>query len=164
MPPPIVRVLVVEDERDVAALLHDALIDLGYTVCLAEDGAAALAIVPVFRPDVVLLDLAMPEMPGEVVLERLREADPALPVIIVTGNPDIESARTTLAQGAFDYVAKPFDLERLAHVLAAAIVSGLSATPRDAQSRAVLALRTFRRACRRRSGRGACSGGRGRSP
>ena len=122
MPPPIVRVLVVEDERDVAAVLHDALVDLGYTVGLAEGGAAALAIVPAFRPDVVLLDLAMPEMPGEVVLERLREADPALPVIIVTGNPDIERARSTLAQGAFDYVAKPFDLERLAHVLAAAVV------------------------------------------
>jgi DNA-binding NtrC family response regulator len=122
MPPPIARVLVVEDERDVAAVLHDALIDLGYAVRLAGDGAAALAIAPAYRPDVVLLDLSMPEMPGDVVLERLHEADPALPVIVVTGNADLERARATLARGAFDYVAKPFDLETLARILAAAVV------------------------------------------
>ena len=122
MLPPIALVLVVEDEPHVAAVLHDALIDLGYAVRLAEDGAAALAIAPVYRPDAVLLDLAMPEMPGDVVLERLREADPALPVIVVTGNADLERARTTLAHGAFDYVAKPFDLEILARILAAAVI------------------------------------------
>ena len=122
MPPSIARVLVVEDERDVAAVLHDALIDLGYAVRLAEDGAAALAIVPTYRPDVVLLDLALPELAGDVVLERLHETDPALPVIVVTGNADVERARSTLAAGAFDYLAKPFDLEALARVLAAAVV------------------------------------------
>ena len=83
---------------------------------------SALAIVPTYRPDVVLLDLAMPELPGDVVLERLKAADPGLPVIIVTGETDSERAQATLAGGAFDYVAKPFDLERLAQVLAAAVV------------------------------------------
>jgi two-component system C4-dicarboxylate transport response regulator DctD len=117
------RVLVVDDEPDVAAVLHDALIDLGYAVRLAGDGEAALAIVPVYRPDIVLLDLTMPgELAGDVVLERLREADPTLPVIVVTGNADVERARSTLAAGAFDYVAKPFDLEVLARILAAALV------------------------------------------
>jgi DNA-binding NtrC family response regulator len=115
------RVLVVEDERDVAAVLHDALIDLGFTVRLAADGAAALEIVPTYRPDVVLLDLALPEIPGDVVLQRLHESDPALPVIVVTANADIDRARATLAGGAFDYVAKPFDLEHLERVLAAAV-------------------------------------------
>jgi DNA-binding NtrC family response regulator len=117
------RVLVVDDEPDIAAVLRDALIDLGYAVGLAGDGEAALAIVPVYRPDVVLLDLTMPGgLPGDVVLERLRETDPTLPVIIVTGNADVERARSTLAARAFDYVAKPFDLEILARILAAAIV------------------------------------------
>jgi DNA-binding NtrC family response regulator len=105
------RVLVVEDERDVAAVLHDALIDLGYTVRLASDGAAALEIMPTYRPDVVLLDLNVPEVPGDVVLKRLREADPSLPVIIVTANADAERARATIARGAFHYIAKPFDLD-----------------------------------------------------
>lgn len=118
---PSARVLVVEDEADVAAVLCDALVDLGYTVHWAADGAAALAIAPTYRPDVVLLDLTMPELPGDVVLERLHDTDPALPVIVVTGNADVERARSTLAAGAFDYVAKPFDLEALARVLAAAV-------------------------------------------
>jgi DNA-binding NtrC family response regulator len=61
-------------------------------------------------------------MPGDIVLGQLRLADPNLPVIIVTGNADIELARATLARGAFDYVAKPFDLEILARILAAALV------------------------------------------
>jgi DNA-binding NtrC family response regulator len=122
MSPPIARVLVVEDERHVAAVLHDALIDLGYTVRLAPDGAAALAIAPTYRPDVVLLDLTMPELPGDVVLERLKAADPELPVIVVTGNTDTERAQATLTSGAFDYVAKPFDLDNLARVIAAAVV------------------------------------------
>ena len=119
---PSARVLVVEDEADVAAVLCDALVDLGYTVHWAADGAAALAIAPTYRPDVVLLDLTMPELPGDVVLERLKAADPGLPVIVVTGNTDAERARATLAGGAFDYVTKPFDLEALASILAAAVV------------------------------------------
>jgi DNA-binding NtrC family response regulator len=119
--PSLARVLVVEDERHVAAVLHDALIDLGYTVRLAENGAAALKIAPEYRPDVVLLDLTMPELPGDAVLDHLREMDPALPVIVVTGNTDDERALATLARGAFDYVAKPFDLEVLARILAAAV-------------------------------------------
>jgi DNA-binding NtrC family response regulator len=122
MSAPAARVLVVEDEADVAAVLHDALIDLGYTVRLAADGADALALVSTYRPDVVLLDLALLEIPGDVVLKRLHESDPALPVIVVTGNADVDRARGTLAGGAFDYVSKPFDLEHLAHVLAAAAV------------------------------------------
>jgi two-component system C4-dicarboxylate transport response regulator DctD len=58
----------------------------------------------------VLLDLALPDMPGEVMLEHMRRADPALPVVMITGNTDAELARRTPAQGAFDYVEKPFSL------------------------------------------------------
>ena len=122
MPTPGTRVLIVEDEAEVAAVLCDAVVDLGYTVRWAGDGAAALAVAPTFRPHVVLLDLAVPGVPGDVVLKRLHERDPALPVIVVTGNVDVDRAQAMLAGGAFDYVAKPFDLEHLAHVLAAAVV------------------------------------------
>jgi CheY-like chemotaxis protein len=116
------RVLVVEDEPDVAAALRDATTEMGYTVCVARNGPEALRLLPEYRPDVVLLDLTMPEMRGDVVLDHLRRADPHLPVIMVTGNVDPEIARRTLAQGAFDYVAKPFDLEVLAQILSAALV------------------------------------------
>ena len=122
MPTAIARVLIVDDEPRVAEIMRDAVIDLGYAVCVAGNGTEALRLVPRYQPDVVLLDLSMSEMPGDIVLERLREADPGLPVIIVTGNADVDRARATLARGAFDYVSKPFDLEILARLIAAAVV------------------------------------------
>jgi two-component system, NtrC family, C4-dicarboxylate transport response regulator DctD len=60
-------------------------------------------------------------MPGDLVLARLQEVNPLLPVVMITGNIDPELARRTLEQGAFDYIAKPFKLERLAEVLEAAL-------------------------------------------
>jgi CheY-like chemotaxis protein len=94
---------------------------LGYATRSAVTGPDALRFVPEFQPDVVLLDLGLPDMPGDVVLERLRRADPRLPVVMVTGNENPEVARRTLALGAFDYVAKPFNLTRLEQVLEAAL-------------------------------------------
>jgi CheY-like chemotaxis protein len=121
MPSSLVRVLVVDDEPRVAELLNDTLIHLGYAVRLAENGTEALEIVAAYHPHVVLLDLTLPGMPGDVVLERLRQADPHLPVIAMTGDADPERARATLAKGAVDYIAKPFDLKVLARVVAAAV-------------------------------------------
>jgi CheY-like chemotaxis protein len=119
---PTAGVLVVEDEPGVADVLREAVTDFGYAVQVAVNGAEALQLVPVYPPDVVLLDLSMPEIPGDIVLDRLRDTDPTLPVIVVTSNVDAERARATLARGAFDYVTKPFDLQVLAQILAAAIV------------------------------------------
>jgi DNA-binding NtrC family response regulator len=121
MPSPPARVLVVDDDPEVAAVLRDALLESGYAAEIAADGAQALERALTYRPDVVLLDLTMPEIPGDVVLGRLHEIDPTLPVIIVTGNTDAERARATLARGAFDYVAKPFDFEILARIVGAAV-------------------------------------------
>jgi DNA-binding response OmpR family regulator len=114
------RALVIDDEPSIAATLQELLIGLGYAVQLAETASAGLGLVGDFGPDVVLLDLGLPDTPGELVLERLRAVDPLLPVIMVTGNQDPELARRTLARGAFDYVAKPFNLQRLEQVLEAA--------------------------------------------
>lgn len=102
-------------------MLTDIVSMLGYAVRVARSGLEALRLVPEFAPDAVLLDVALPEMPGDVVLARLREAHPRLPIVMVTGNTDAELARRLLAQGAFDYVAKPFNLSRLAQVLEAAL-------------------------------------------
>jgi two-component system response regulator AtoC len=115
------RVLIVEDEAQVAALLSETLSHLGYTPEVATTGTDALRLLDTFEPDVVLLDLALPEMPGEAVLDHVRQTKPGLPVIMVTGNADAELARRTLARGAFDYVTKPFNLEQLSRVLEAAL-------------------------------------------
>jgi CheY-like chemotaxis protein len=129
--PPLARVLVVEDEADVADMLQDLLVDLGYEVTIAVSGQEALGLLPVYRPDAVLLDLNMPGLPGLQVLEQLLRVDPLLPVIIVTGNSDLEVARRTLQQGAFDYVSKPFELGVLERIVAAAITRPRPARTED---------------------------------
>jgi DNA-binding NtrC family response regulator len=68
-----------------------------------------------------LLDMARPDVRGELVLDTVRTTDPRLPIVMVTGNPDATLARSTLAHGAFDYIVKPFKMERLAQVLEAAL-------------------------------------------
>jgi DNA-binding response OmpR family regulator len=123
MSTPLGRVLVVDDEPHVAAMLDKMLGYLGYAVQVAPTGEDALDALPSFRPDVVLLDLTLPGMSGETVLERLGVTDPHVPVIMATGNTDLEVAQRTLEQGAFDYIAKPFDVARLRQVLEAAMGS-----------------------------------------
>jgi CheY-like chemotaxis protein len=114
------RILIVDDEPPVAGLLRDIVETLGWVAQVVETGPDALRVAPEFKPDVVLLDMTLPELRGEVVLERLHATDPHLPVVMVTGNTDPDLARQTLAQGAFDYLVKPFNLARLRQVLEAA--------------------------------------------
>ena len=115
------RVLVIDDELEVALLLHDALTVFGYTVKMAVTGPEGLNLVPVFKPDVVLLDLWLPGAPGEEVLRQIRQRDPALPVVIITGNRDPQVARAVLEM-AFDFIPKPFELTVIERVVAAAVV------------------------------------------
>lgn len=115
------RILIVDDETHVAAMLEEAVTHFGYDVRLAPTGHDAIHAVREFQPDVVLLDLTLPDASGEAVLEHLQQIHPEVPVIMVTGNIDIELAQRTLEQGAFDYIAKPFDLARLRQALEAAV-------------------------------------------
>jgi CheY-like chemotaxis protein len=121
MPSSLGRVLVVDDEPAVGATLREVLVELGYIVKLAVGGAEALKLVPVFEPDVVLLDLQMPAMSEVEVLDHLRRDHPTLRVVILTGNEDVEVGRATLRAGAFDYLSKPFSIDVLARVVAAAV-------------------------------------------
>ena len=117
------RVLVVDDEPLVRTMLGDAMRMFGYNVAVASGGAEALRLVSVVAPALVLLDLRMPGMPGIEVLKRLRAEYPRLPVVIVSGEPDDEVKRQALEAGAFDYVAKPFNIAHLKIVAKAAILS-----------------------------------------
>jgi two-component system OmpR family response regulator len=121
MPTALGRVLVVDDEIHVASLLKDCVTHLGYTARVAQTGQEAIQAAAEFHPDAVLLDLTLPDISGETVLGHLHRDDPSLPIVMVTGNPDTEVGRRLLANGAFDYIAKPFDLARLRQVLEAAI-------------------------------------------
>jgi two-component system, NtrC family, C4-dicarboxylate transport response regulator DctD len=114
--------LVVEDDAGLRDSLSLLVAREGYDVRHAGSRKEARRLLSESYADVVLLDLGLPGVRGEVVLARLRETRPVLPVIVITGN-DTELAQRLLADGAFDYLAKPFSMSRLAHVLEAALAS-----------------------------------------
>jgi CheY-like chemotaxis protein len=107
------KILVVDDEPEVRQLLVEFLSGRGYEILVAATGTEALDAVEAERPDVVLLDVAMPGMDGVEVLRRIMVKDPPIPVIMVTANTDIGLTSKLLAMGAADYIPKPFDLDYL---------------------------------------------------
>lgn len=104
------NVLVAEDNRDSLELVSDILINLGYTPVLAENGRQALDLIHAEPPDLVILDINMPEIDGFEVCAAIKRnpATAKIPVIILTAHTDVESRVTGLGLGADDYLAKPF--------------------------------------------------------
>src|SRR5574341_1480991 len=107
------KILVVDDDPEVRMATRDFLSSKGYEVALAEGGREALRMIDASPPDVVLLDVAMPDMDGMEALKLMVATHPTMPVIMVTANADIEITSTVLQLGAADYVPKPFDLDYL---------------------------------------------------
>lgn len=106
------RVLVVDDERAIRDTLREILEDAGYEVAVAEDGVKALEQFNQERYDVVLCDIKMPGMDGIELLDKL-QAESEVPVVMVSGHGTIETAVDALKRGAYDYIEKPLDLNRL---------------------------------------------------
>ncbi len=107
------RVLVVDDEQDAVDLLSEFLTAKGYEVTTARDGEEALKRVKEDRPHLILLDVRMPKMNGLEVLQRVKEIDKEVGVIMVTAVNEEEVGRRALQMGAFDYIVKPLDLKYL---------------------------------------------------
>jgi len=103
------KVLVVDDEPEVRATIHEMLRGSGYDVRMAADGASALAAVTADPPDVVLLDVQMPGLSGIEVLTAIRTIDPGIKVIMITGVTRQQAANEAFEHGAFDYIGKPVD-------------------------------------------------------
>ncbi|MFE3195007.1 response regulator transcription factor [Nocardia sp. NPDC059240] len=106
-------VLVVDDEPALAELLGLALRYEGWTVETALDGRTAVVKARESRPDVVVLDLMLPDMTGLQVLERLRQLRPELPVLMLTAKDSVEDRIAGLTAGGDDYVTKPFSIEEV---------------------------------------------------
>jgi DNA-binding response OmpR family regulator len=121
------KILVVDDDPEVRMATRDFLTSKGHDVTLAEDGVQALKLLATVKPDVVLLDVAMPEMDGMETLRRIVAGHPNLPVIMVTANADIEITSKVLQLGAADYVPKPFDLDYLDQAINIQLSSGRGA-------------------------------------
>jgi DNA-binding response OmpR family regulator len=114
------EILVVDDHREITDLVAEALSDEGFAVRVAHDGASALRAVQERRPDLLLLDVAMPVMSGEEVLRRLRsQGDQDLPIILMTAD---RSPERYAALGADQLIRKPFDIGRLIQLITTAIL------------------------------------------
>ncbi|MFC9592846.1 response regulator transcription factor [Streptomyces sp. NPDC056944] len=108
-----VRVLVVDDEASLAELLSMALRYEGWQVRSAGDGAAALRSAREFRPDVVILDIMLPDVDGLSLLGSIRRELPDVPVLFLTAKDAVEDRIAGLTAGGDDYVTKPFSLEEV---------------------------------------------------
>jgi two-component system response regulator MprA len=106
------RVLVVEDDTDIAGVLRRSLDKEGYDVRVAGDGEAALDQAGVFAPDAVVLDLGLPKLDGVEVCRRLRTGGD-VPILILTARDALEARVEGLDSGADDYLVKPFEREEL---------------------------------------------------
>jgi len=115
------NVLLVDHQPLILSSLSYLLEDLDFRVRTEESGKAALAAVDESPPDVILLDWRMPEMSGEEVLERLQRDHRQIPVIILTGAGDSATAVQALKNGAFDYLNKPVDIDKVQAALLTAV-------------------------------------------
>jgi two-component system response regulator MprA len=114
MPSPTLgRVLVAEDDQRVRDSLARALVYEGYDVDLAVDGADALARIAEHAPDVIVLDVLMPNVDGITACRRLRQGGDRTPVLMLTARHEVADRVAGLDAGADDYLVKPFDLEEL---------------------------------------------------
>ena len=107
------KILVVDDEKNIRILFQDELEEAGYAVELADSGTEALKRVAADPPDLVVLDIRMPDMTGIEVLQKIREDHKDLPVIMVTAVRGLRDDFTIWDAEIFSYLTKPVDLDEL---------------------------------------------------
>jgi DNA-binding response OmpR family regulator len=120
-PAPPRAVLIVDDDADIRAMLEEFLATKGYRVRSAADGAAAVRELVAASADVVLLDIDMPGLNGTDALPTLRAVAPRAAIIMISGTTNEQTAKRTLAAGAFDYITKPVDLVHLIDAIQTAL-------------------------------------------
>jgi phosphate regulon transcriptional regulator PhoB len=127
------RVLVVEDEQDVAEMIRYNISKEGYDVAVVKNGADAIERARELRPDVVLLDIMIPQLNGWEVCRRLKQEPRtrAIPVIMVTGRVEEGDKILGFEMGADDYITKPFSPRELVARIRAVIRRGAPAGPQD---------------------------------
>ncbi|MFK7854540.1 MAG: sigma-54-dependent transcriptional regulator [Granulosicoccus sp.] len=126
-------VLVVDDEPDIRSLLQEILEDEGYVVSTAETASAAQAFVEESKPDLVLLDIWMPDMDGVTLLKSWKSSGVlSFPVIMISGHGTVETAVEATRHGAVDFIEKPVSLAKLLLTVEKALTEGV---PNDAESK-----------------------------
>lgn len=124
------RILVVEDDMQIADMLSQALTRRQYTVDVAQDGEVAWDWIAAFDYDLVLLDVTLPKMNGLVFCQKLRERNSMVPVLMLTARDTLDDRILGLDSGADAYMVKPFDLEELMAQIRALLRRGSTAPQR----------------------------------
>ena len=119
------RILIVDDEKTIRWSLGEALTNVGYEVDEAPNGAAGIKKFEEESADCVILDLKLPDMDGIRVLKKLKEADGDLPVVMMTAYGEVETAVEAIKSGAYDFIQKPFQLEKMKVAIRNALESSL---------------------------------------
>lgn len=105
----ITHILIIEDDEDLHEYLRNTLQEQNYLVTITSNGASGLRLFSETKPDLVILDIHLPDITGESVLANIRKENSSVPVIMLTATADVETKVKTLQSGADDYVIKPFD-------------------------------------------------------
>lgn len=111
------KILIVDDEHLIRWSLSQPLLKCGYTIETAESGSEACAKVESFKPQMVLLDIRLPDTNGLKLLEQFKNENSDLIIIMITAYADVDSAVEAFKFGAEDYIGKPFNLESVKHVI-----------------------------------------------
>src|SRR5512144_1485801 len=118
-------ILIVDDEADIRELISGILEDEGHGTRLAKDSDETLAAIEERRPSLVILDIWLQgsKLDGLELLDRIKRSHPDLPVVIISGHGNIETAVAAIKRGAYDYIEKPFKADRLILVTLRALES-----------------------------------------
>src|SRR3954469_2956534 len=120
------NILVIDDDVDICTLLNRFLSKNGFSVATAYSGKAALESIINQVPDIVLCDFRLEDMNGSELLEKIKQINASIPVIIMTGYSDVRTAVNIMKSGAFDYVTKPLLPEEILHTLKRALAESKS--------------------------------------
>ena len=115
------KILVIDDDPSLQRVLRAALVEANYEPLIAGDATQGEEVLAAERPDLVLLDLNLPDQDGLATLKLWKERGETVPVIVITAQNTVENAIQAMQYGAYDYVTKPFDLDELYATLAEAL-------------------------------------------
>jgi GAF domain-containing protein/DNA-binding NarL/FixJ family response regulator len=132
------KILIIEDERDIATMIDTLMQESGYQTVVAYNGVKGLELALHERPDLILLDMRLPQMDGMQILYKLHEHQTSIPVVMVTAWGSEELAIQALRMGVKDYVKKPFDPQDLLDVAERALAEGRLRRERDELTKQLL--------------------------
>jgi len=115
------KVLIVDDEKLIRWSVRRQLEEWGYVALEAESGTGGLAHIRAEAPDLILLDVRLPDLSGIEVLRDIKQSNLSVPVIMITGDPQLDDIKTAIKLGAFDFIKKPLDFDELQITIANAL-------------------------------------------